>query len=99
MENSLLINESQSWINKKEKLTKEIDRSVFGEKLSLAAKLFGCWHRNISRPFKKGRTAYRCCLECGARKRFNPETLETYGAFYFPPSAVTAISSPAENKL
>ena len=85
MENSLLINESQSWINKEEKLTNEIDHSVFGEKLSLAAKLFGCWHRNISRPFTQESVAYRSCLDCGARKQFNPETLKTYGDFYFPP--------------
>lgn len=51
------------------------------------ARLFGCWHKNISRPFKQGDTSYRCCLECGARKQFDPETLRTYGNFYFPPAA------------
>lgn len=61
------------------------DRIVFGKKVGLITKLFGCWHENISRPFVQEDTAYRCCLNCGARKHFNPETLETYGAFYFPP--------------
>jgi hypothetical protein len=23
-------------------------------------------------------------LQCGARRQFNPETLETYGSFYLP---------------
>lgn len=67
------------------KQTNNIDHFVFGQKLSLMAKLFGCWHGNISRPFVQGKTAYRSCLKCGARKQFNPETLETHGNFYFPP--------------
>lgn len=63
----------------------DADRAVFGEKLSLLAKLFGCWHKDLSRPFAHGKTSYRSCLQCGARKRFNAETLETRGSFYFPP--------------
>lgn len=59
---------------------------VFGKKVGLIAKLFGCWHENLSRPFVQKQTAYRSCLECGARKQFNTETLETHGAFYFPPN-------------
>jgi len=71
--------------NKRNKTTNQIDRLVFGQKMSLMAKLFGCWHNNISRPFVQGKTAFRSCLQCGARKQFNPETLETRGSFYFPP--------------
>jgi hypothetical protein len=85
MENTLLINESHSWTNKKEKSTHKNYDNVFGKKLGLMAKLFGCWHRNISRPFAQESVAYRSCLDCGARKRFNPETLRTHGDFYFPP--------------
>ena len=92
MENTLSINESPNWIEKQETLTPEnfaaserLDRSVFGEKLGFFAGLFGCRHRNISRPFNSGKTVYRCCLECGARKQFDPQTLRTFGKFYFPP--------------
>jgi hypothetical protein len=63
-----------------------LNPSVFGEKMGLMAKLFGCWHRNLSRPFTHQKSAYRSCLDCGARKQFNPETLETHGKFYFPPA-------------
>lgn len=63
----------------------EPDQLVFGQKMGLSVKLFGCWHKNISRPFIQGKTAYRSCLQCGARKQFNPETLKTHGNFYFPP--------------
>jgi hypothetical protein len=60
---------------------------MFGKKLGLIAKLFGCAHKSLSRPFSHGGEGYRTCLRCGARKRFNPETLETLGGFYYPPPA------------
>ena len=63
-----------------------IESRIFGEKVGLIAKLFGCGHRNLSRPFGQGKSTYRACLQCGARKRFNPETLETFGGFYYPPA-------------
>ena len=60
---------------------------VFGKKLGLIAKLFGCAHKSLSRPFSHGGEGYRTCLRCGARKRFNPETMETLRGFYYPPPA------------
>jgi hypothetical protein len=69
-----------------ERTSIEPDQRVFGEKVGILTKLFGCWHDNISRPFVDGKTAYRTCLKCGARKRFNPETLLTEGDFYYPPA-------------
>ncbi|MBA2736638.1 MAG: hypothetical protein H0U50_07640 [Pyrinomonadaceae bacterium] len=58
---------------------------LFGRKVGLLTKLFGCGHPNLSRPFSRGRLGYRTCLCCGARKQFNPETLTTFGGFYYPP--------------
>lgn len=58
----------------------------FGEKVGLIATLFGCWHKDLSRPFTAGREAYRACTSCGARKKFDKETLQTKGSFYYPPS-------------
>lgn len=85
MANVLLINKFQRLVLKNGKLTKEIDPFVFGKKIGLITKLFGCWHENLSRPFTQDKTAYRSCLDCGARKQFNPETLETHGNFYCSP--------------
>jgi hypothetical protein len=59
---------------------------IFGKKLTLTAKFFGCWHQNLSRPFEQEKIAYRTCLNCGARKQFNPETMKTHGSYYFPPT-------------
>ena len=66
-----------------------INERIFGVKVGIFAKLFGCEHKNISRPFTTGGTSYRTCLSCGARKQFNSETLETFGSFYYPPIVIS----------
>ncbi len=48
-----------------------------------AARVFGCWHVNMSRPFSRGNETYRTCLSCGARRRFDLEQWETVGSFYY----------------
>ena len=60
--------------------------NAFGGKIGLLGKLFGCWHKQISRPFTIGRDSYCACLNCGARKQFDTETLQAFGAFHYPPS-------------
>ena len=84
MATAILQNRFRTLLNKRR--AKRVDKGVFGSKVGVIAKLFGCWHDNISRPFVQGKTAYRACLTCGARRQFNPETLETFGNFYFPPA-------------
>ncbi len=59
---------------------------AFGSKIGVFAQLFGCWHKQISRPFTIGNNSYRACLHCGARKPFNTKTLKTYGSFHYPPA-------------
>lgn len=85
MTTTLLRNKFQALIHKKGERTKGSDTFAVGRKVGLMTKLFGCRHGNIGRPFTIGETAYRSCLNCGARRQFNPETLETHGNFYFPP--------------
>lgn len=54
------------------------------QRIGIIAGIFGCWHKHLSRPFTTRRDSYRVCVGCGARRGFNPKTLQTYGAFYFP---------------
>ncbi len=61
------------------------NEQVFGEKIGIMGKIFGCWHRELSRPFTNKRSSYRSCLSCGAMKRFDTESLKTFGPFYHPP--------------
>lgn len=59
---------------------------AFGTRIGLLGKIFGCWHKNMSRPFTNRNASYRACVDCGARKQFDTQTLKTFGPFYFPPS-------------
>lgn len=59
---------------------------TFGNKIGLFGKLFGCWHKNLTRPFTVKNASYRSCLHCGARKQFDPQTLKTFGSFHYPPT-------------
>ncbi|MCY7345679.1 MAG: hypothetical protein LH614_05595 [Pyrinomonadaceae bacterium] len=59
---------------------------AFGSKIGLFGKLFGCWHKQVSRPFTVGKDSYRACLHCGARQHFDTQTLKTFGAFHYPPT-------------
>jgi hypothetical protein len=64
---------------------------AFGKKVGLMAKVFGCWHKKgLSRPFTEtNQKGYRVCLECGARRSFDPRTLKTFGPYYFPPAILS----------
>ncbi len=64
--------------------TTVVDHSKNGKKVGFIAKIFGCGHQDLSRPFSRGRLGYRTCLHCGAQKQFDPETLKTFGDFYYP---------------
>ena len=50
----------------------------------LLMRVFGCWHVDMSRPFSRGNEAYRTCVACGARRRFDLEQWEMVGSFYYP---------------
>jgi hypothetical protein len=47
------------------------------------ARLFGCWHREMSRPFSHHGQAYRVCLTCGAQRKFNLSNWKMQGQFYY----------------
>lgn len=65
-----------------------LDRTngAFGNKIGIFGKIFGCWHNKLTRPFTNRNGSYRACLNCGARRRFDPQTLKTVGSFYYPPT-------------
>jgi hypothetical protein len=66
---------------------------VFGDKIGLLGTMFGCWHKQLSRPFTSVKESYRVCLDCGARKQFDTQTLKTFGPFYYPPAISLALPS------
>lgn len=46
-------------------------------------RLFGCRHKEMSRPFTDQGQTYRTCLDCGARRQFNLGRWEMQGDFYY----------------
>ena len=48
-----------------------------------AARVFGCWHREMSRPFTLGGQSYRACVDCGARRSFDTKNWKMVGAYYY----------------
>ncbi len=68
-----------------EKFIKRTDKAL-GSRIGLFGKLFGCWHKNLTRPLTIENSSYRACLHCGARKQFDTQHLKTFGSFYFPPA-------------
>ena len=98
MTTALLLNKFQRLINKNSEQGKVINEPALVRKPGLITQLFGCRHGNIGRPFTYGETTYRSCLNCGARKPFNPQTFETQGSFYFPPVAKDKQESLSSNR-
>lgn len=47
------------------------------------ARIFGCWHLDLSRPYTREGQTCRVCLDCGARRQFNLERWEMQGPYYY----------------
>jgi hypothetical protein len=50
---------------------------------TLVARVFGCRHADMSRPFSRDGRAYRSCLNCGAQRQFNLGNWKMQGGFYY----------------
>ena len=64
-------------------------KEAFGTKIGLLGTIFGCWHKEMTRPFTNKKGSYRACLNCGARKEFDIKSFKTLGTFYYPPSVAS----------
>ncbi len=59
----------------------------FGMPIGFLSGLLSCRHRHMSRPFTSSeRESYVVCLDCGARRHFDPIEFVTFGGFFFPPA-------------
>ncbi len=62
----------------------KLDSSSPASRLNtLMARVFGCRHANLSRPFSHDGRAYRSCLNCGAQRQFNLGNWKMQGGFYY----------------
>jgi hypothetical protein len=63
---------------------RQVSVSAVTERLNgWIARVFGCWHTDMSRPFSHEGQAYRVCLKCGAQRRFNLGNWKMQGEFYY----------------
>lgn len=72
----------------------QIDSSSLTGKLdSLMARVFGCRHADMSRPFSRDGRSYRSCLNCGAQRQFNLGNWKMTGGFYYGQPQVKQMST------
>ena len=45
----------------------------------LLTQIFGCYHRDLSRPFTHNNKTYRVCMSCGMGRSFDLKTWKTFG--------------------
>ena len=57
-------------------------RRVGGRFKAAYARIFGCWHREMSRPITRQRHTYRVCLDCGAHRTFDTEQWKMVGPYF-----------------
>lgn len=63
--------------------------SVTGKIGDLMARVFGCRHGKLSRPFSREGKAYRSCLNCGAQRQFNLGNWQMQGKFFYRRPAIS----------
>ncbi len=57
--------------------------SLTGKIGNFVARVFGCWHVELSRPISREGRAYRTCVNCGAQRQFNLGNWEMQGSYYY----------------
>ena len=67
-------------VSEKTKLTDE----VFGKRVGLLARMFGCYHRRMSRPVTTGNLTYQYCPACGIRRKYDAVTFTPERELYYP---------------
>ncbi len=63
------------------------------------SELFGCHHKEMSRPFSRQGESYRVCIGCGAQRQFDPNAWNTGGPFYFKPARTSDLSNVQVSSL
>ena len=56
--------------------------------------VFGCPHKEMSRPFSRQGETYRVCINCGARRMFDQKSWKPTGPYYFRPATPRDLTEP-----
>ncbi len=63
--------------------------TVFSRMASRVGEIFGCQHKQMSRPFSRQGETYRVCINCGARRTFDATTWKSSARPYFKPARLS----------
>lgn len=66
----------------------EKETEVFGERVGIFARVFGCRHYRMSRPVTTNKVTYQYCSECGIRRKYDPVTFKPERELYYPVSDI-----------
>ena len=59
---------------------------VFGTRVGLFARVFGCWHSRMSRPVTTASLTYQYCASCGIRRKYDAVAFKPERKLYYPAS-------------
>ena len=62
---------------------------LFSRMANRVSQIFGCPHKEMSRPFSRQGETYRVCINCGARRQFDAQTWNSSGRHYFKPARLS----------
>ena len=65
-------------------ISKNAEEEIFGEKVGIIARIFGCKHSRLSKPVTTKNITYRFCPNCGIRRRYDLESFKAVGSYYYP---------------
>ena len=59
---------------------------VFGDRVGIFARVFGCWHARMSRPVTTANITYQYCASGGIRRNYDASTFKPERELYYPAS-------------
>ena len=74
---------NQLTIENRTNIEQDHESFIAGKVSGWLGRVFGCRHKDMSRPFSSDGQTYRACLNCGARRNFNLCRWEMRGDFYY----------------
>ncbi len=74
---------AQAIVENHQKLVLTNASSQIGGIGGFITRMFGCRHKEMSRPLSLHGQTYRACLDCGARRQFNLKLWEMEGDYYY----------------
>jgi hypothetical protein len=60
------------------------EEDVFGDRVGIFARVFGCRHSRMSMPVTTANITYQYCASCGIRRKYDPLSFKPERTYYYP---------------